>query len=142
MNKVRGYIFSRRFFDERAPAHIQNIVLRDFCKANNLKLLLSATEYTTKNSTLILFETLKNLQSIHGIVFYSIYQLPFNEILRKNLYSRMLKNKKTLYFATERIIAKNNNDIDRLEKLWLLKKNQSIVNANFNEVKKFYKYTA
>ena len=28
----KGYIFSRPFFGERAPQHIQNIILRDYCK--------------------------------------------------------------------------------------------------------------
>ena len=32
MLNVRGYIFSRSFFGERVPQHIQNIVIRDFCK--------------------------------------------------------------------------------------------------------------
>ena len=32
MKKVRGYIFSRPFMGERAPQHVQNIIIRDFCK--------------------------------------------------------------------------------------------------------------
>jgi sporadic carbohydrate cluster protein (TIGR04323 family) len=47
---VKGYIFSRPFFGERVPQHIQNIVLRDYCRRNNLKFLMSATEYAIKNS--------------------------------------------------------------------------------------------
>ena len=41
----RGYVTSRPFMGERAPQHIQNIVIRDYCKKNNLLFLLSATEY-------------------------------------------------------------------------------------------------
>ena len=32
MKRARGYIFSRSFMGERAPQHVQNIVIRDFCK--------------------------------------------------------------------------------------------------------------
>ena len=32
MKKFRGYIFSRAFQGERVPQHVQNIVIRDFCK--------------------------------------------------------------------------------------------------------------
>ena len=36
LKKVRGYIFSRSFMGERVPQHIQNIVISDFCKKNDL----------------------------------------------------------------------------------------------------------
>ena len=45
IKKVRGYIFCRSFMGERAPQHVQNIVIRDYCKKNQLSYLLSATEY-------------------------------------------------------------------------------------------------
>ena len=32
IKKVRGYIFCRSFMGERAPQHVQNIVIRDYCK--------------------------------------------------------------------------------------------------------------
>ena len=54
MSKVKGYIFSRPFFGERVPQHIQNIVLRDYCNNKNLQFLMSATEYSANNSSYIL----------------------------------------------------------------------------------------
>ena len=45
MKKIRGYIFSRPFMGERAPQHVQNIVIKDFCKSNSLEYLLSVSEY-------------------------------------------------------------------------------------------------
>ena len=30
--KLKGYIFSRPFMGEQVPQHVQNIVLRDYCK--------------------------------------------------------------------------------------------------------------
>ena len=38
MKRIKGYIFSRSFMGERAPQHVQNIVIRDFCKKNSLVL--------------------------------------------------------------------------------------------------------
>ena len=32
MKNFRGYIFSRSFYGERAPQHIQNQIIRDFCE--------------------------------------------------------------------------------------------------------------
>ena len=50
MLSVRGYIFSRSFLGERVPQHIQNIVIRDFCKKNSLNYNLSLVEYAMKGS--------------------------------------------------------------------------------------------
>jgi sporadic carbohydrate cluster protein (TIGR04323 family) len=80
--KLKGYIFSRPFFEERVPQHIQNIILRDYCKKKNIHFLLSSTEYVIEKSTYILFELVKNYKNYDGIVFYSILQLPSQKKLR------------------------------------------------------------
>ena len=59
MKKIRGYIFSRPFMGERAPQHVQNIVIKDFCKSNSLEYLLSVSEYKMEDS-LILNDLIKN----------------------------------------------------------------------------------
>ena len=84
MKDVRGYNFSRSFMGERVPQHIQNIVIKDFCNKNNLNFLLSATEYRMKNSFYILDELIDNLKNLHGIVAYSVFQMPFDNLKRKN----------------------------------------------------------
>ena len=75
MNRVRGYIFSRSFMGERVPQHVQNLVIRDYCKKKDLQYLLSATEYAIANSFIILQEVLKELPKLDGIVFYSLFLL-------------------------------------------------------------------
>ena len=44
---------------ERAPQHIQNIAIRDFCTKNRLTYNLSLVEYVFKNSTFMLMEGIK-----------------------------------------------------------------------------------
>ena len=60
---------------ERVPQHVQNIVLRDYCKKNNYLFLMSATEYSIRESDLMLFQTLnemkKNLMELYFIVFFN-----------------------------------------------------------------------
>ena len=53
MKKVRGYNFSREFMGERVPQHIQNIVIRQYCQNMGLHYMLSSTEYSMNNSSLI-----------------------------------------------------------------------------------------
>ena len=50
MKKLRGYIFSRPFMEERVPQHVQNIILRNYCEKNNYAFLLSSVEYKMNNS--------------------------------------------------------------------------------------------
>ena len=73
---VRGYIFSRKFLDERVPQHVQNIVIRDYCKNNNLQYLLSSTEYILEDSHLMMQQLMNEIKKTDGIVAYSLFQLP------------------------------------------------------------------
>ena len=91
MKKVKGYIFSRSFYGERVPQHIQNLVLREYCKSKKLHFILSSTEYRQDNSTYILFEILHNIKNYDGIIMYSVFQLPEKKVLRNKLYSGFLK---------------------------------------------------
>ena len=70
MNGVRGYIFSRPFMGERVPQHVQNLVIRDYCKKQELKYLLSATEYAMEGSHLILasIKISSDLHSLHNLL--------------------------------------------------------------------------
>jgi len=72
----RGYVTSRSFFGERAPQHVQNIVIRDYCRRRGFRYLLSATEYAMEDCYLMLQGALDELTSIEGIVLYSLFLLP------------------------------------------------------------------
>ncbi len=122
MIKAKGYIFSRQFLGERAPQHVQNIVIRDFCNKNSIQYLLSASEYKMKNSYTILMDLIKNMQSYDAIVAYSVFQLPEKDSVREQLLRRVLKKNKRFYFAVEEIKFSKANDIKTINKLWKIKK--------------------
>ena len=67
------------------PQHVQNIVIRDYCKNNNLHYLLSSTEYIIEKSHLMLEQVLNNLNKVDGIVAYSVFQLPTDREKKKNI---------------------------------------------------------
>ncbi len=121
MKKLRGYIFARPFMGERAPQHVQNIILRDYCQKRGHELLLSATEYAMKDSYMILESVLDDLANIDGIVFYSLYQLPSQPEKRNLIYSRVLGSDKSLHFAVEGMSILSTNDIDSVENCLLVK---------------------
>ena len=66
---LKGYIFSRSFLDERVPQSVQNLVIRDYCQRNKYQFQLSETEYSFKNSYLILESLVKKINNIDGLVF-------------------------------------------------------------------------
>jgi sporadic carbohydrate cluster protein (TIGR04323 family) len=119
--KLKGYIFSRPFFEERVPQNVQNIVLRDYCKKKNIEFLLSSTEYAMENSSLILREITEKYNLYDGIVFYSLLQMPISPDERKKLYNKTLLNKKQIHFVLENLIVKNKKDFSELEKIFIIK---------------------
>lgn len=121
MKKVKGYNFSREFVGERAPQHIQNIVIKDFCKKKKLKLLLSASEYSMTNSYYILEDIISNLNNLDGIVAYSLFQMPENISKRNEILKKILKKKKIMCFAVEQIILSKVNQLEKINKIWEIK---------------------
>lgn len=122
MKSLKGYIFSRPFFGERAPQHVQNIVIRDYCKKNKYNFLMSATEYSFQESDHILSELIKNLKNYDGIIFYSLLQLPNDYVKRKKLYKKIFSQKKELHFSVENLFIKKSIDLKKIEKIFKLKK--------------------
>ena len=121
MKAVRGYIFSRSFLGERAPQHIQNIVIRDFCKKKFFHYLLSASEYRMNKSYSILKNLISNTNDIDGIICYSLLMLPDNELSRIKILNNLIKKKKFICFAVEDITVKNFKDIKKINHLWKIK---------------------
>lgn len=132
MINLKGYNFSRAFMGERVPQHVQNIVIKDFCQKNNFNFLLSATEYSMKDSFYILNQLVNNLKNTDGIVAYSVFQMPFDNKERKKIFNKILKRKKQIFFACENLKISNNKEIQRIEKIWNLKK----ISAKFIDPKK------
>ena len=94
----RGYIFSRKIEDNFIPQRVQNLVIKDFASRKKLFFKLSATEYKMENCFLMLNSTLKNLKSIEGMIFYSLFMLPKKNIDRKKILDKFIKKNKKLFF--------------------------------------------
>ena len=137
MKNVRGYNFSRPFMGERAPQHVQNIVIKDFCTKNNLNFLLSATEYSMNDSSYILSELINDLDNLHGIVAYSIFQLPEDNKKRKEFLRKILKKKKNIFFACENLKVTNNIEMKAIDTIWKIRK--TMQKSKVNEIYKTIK---
>ena len=123
---------------ERAPQFIQNLAIRDYCFKNRYNFILSSVEYAMEGSSLILDEIIKKIQSIDGIAFYILFQLPENEAKRKYIYTKIIENKKSLHFILENLKLDSLNDISKIENIWLIKQTlPKTLNFNEKDFKKF-----
>ena len=74
-----------------------------------------------KDSSLIL-ENLIDDKDNNGIIAYSLFQLPFNDEKRKDIYKKIIKKKKLLLFAVEKKSVSTIEDISLVEQIWKIKK--------------------
>lgn len=114
----RGYVTSRPFCGQRAPQHIQNIVINDYCKRNDLKFLLSATEVAMPGMYLILEQLFGESKSIDGIIFYSLFQLPEEQAAREKLLVSSLDRDLELHFAVEGIMLRSAEDAEVINQIF------------------------
>lgn len=127
MKRVRGYVTSRPFFDNRIPQHVQNIVIRDYCQRHSFEYLLSATEYAMPACYMMLEDALNELGQIDGITMYSIFLLPRRKSRRLEIYRKVLAKGATLHGAVENFAMQTESDIQLLEDMWMV---QEVVSRN------------
>lgn len=118
----RGYITSRVFQGFRAPQHIQNLVIRDYCQRKGLLYLLSVVEHIMPNCSMIMRQVIKDLPNLKGVVFYSVFQLPEDDDLRQWVYSEVLKSGRELRTAVEGIVIRTQRDVEVVEDTWMVQK--------------------
>ena len=121
MKTLRGYISSRKFMGESCHQSTQNLVLRDYCERMNYKYLLSGTEYSIKNSYLMLQQLVDEIPEINGIVAYSLFQMPENQEKRLQIINKTLDRNGELHCALENLKVSVNSEIDRVENIWLVR---------------------
>jgi len=111
----RGYVFSRAVEGHRAPQHIQNLVIREYAARRKLQYLLSATEYAMPGSYLILEQVLDDLESVDGIILYSMFMLPPAADARQQIYGRLLDCGRSMHAAVEGFVLEDEADAERWE---------------------------
>ena len=117
----RGYIGSRRYFGDRAPQHVQNLVIRDYCQRNKFNYLLSATEYAMDNCFMILEDVVREASQLDGIVMYSIFMLPPDAARRRDVIARIFAAGAGLHGAVESLAIADDQGRMRLEEVWNLR---------------------
>ena len=118
MSEFQGYVTSRPVQGFRVPQHVQNLVIRDYCQAHGMGYILSGTEYAIPGSFLMLNQMVNRLDQLDGIVLYSLFQLPEEASVRRNIYEEFLNRDKSIHFAVEALCLATRTDIQRIEDIW------------------------
>ena len=121
----KGYISSRKLLDGSVNQQkVQNLVIRDYCSRKNLFFKLSAVEYSSKNSYLMLNLILKELKNLKGLIFYSLFMLPEDKKKRQKFFNQIFLKKSEIHFALEEIIINKKKDLNLIEKIFYIEKNK------------------
>lgn len=107
---------------ERVPQHVQNVFLRSYCNQKNFNLFLSASEYTMNNSYIVLKKIVNELNHLDGIIAYSLFQMPYEDEERLEIFHSLHRDKKKIFFAVEDISIFSSNDIRQADEIWRIKK--------------------
>ncbi len=119
MSGYRGYIASRPILGERTPQHVQNLVVRNYAQRRGLTFLLSATEWVMDECHMILGQVLDELDTIDGVIAYSMFMLPTDAERRAPIWRRVLGAGRSFHAALEGIAVADQAGVDRIEDLWL-----------------------
>ena len=111
----RGYIGSRPYSGLDFPQNVQNFLIRNYCQKHQLTYLLSATEYKMPGCYMMLEEVMRSLESLDGIVLFTIFMLPTSPLERKRIYDAVLSKGRTLHAALEDIAITSHKDVQIVE---------------------------
>lgn len=120
LRPFRGYVASRLVNGQRCAQHVQNLVIRDHCQRLKLGYQLSAVEYGIDNCFMILDQSLNDLTSLSGLVFYSLFMLPEDAVRRHQIYRIFLDHGAELHGALEGVVLKEPMDFAKWEETCLV----------------------
>jgi sporadic carbohydrate cluster protein (TIGR04323 family) len=116
----RGYIASRKVRGQLMPQQVQNLVVRDYARRKGLTYKLSATEYGMDGCYMMLESVLQELDSLEGVILFSLFMLPKRAERRRAIYDRVLESGASLHAALEDLAITSADDIARVEDILLL----------------------
>lgn len=134
--KLVGYVTNSNFNEKIIPIPFQNILLRNYCKDNNLTYVLPYNETVFKNSYSQLITLINKLDKDSAIISCSIFMLPDNDSHIKKIL-KLLKQKKTyIYFLYENFFLNSNLDKNKIN----FERKLAKLNKDFFDDKQFKTY--
>jgi sporadic carbohydrate cluster protein (TIGR04323 family) len=131
MKNLRGYVSSRPIDGNSYPQKLQNLAIRDFAHKNKFNLILSGTEWNVNNSYLMFRSIIKKINTVDGIIFFSIFQISEDISFFEKKIIKLIKKKKLITFALEEIIILTVSDLKKV--ILNLKIKKTLNDKNFKK---------
>ena len=116
----RGYCSPNEFGGYKIPIPMQNTLYRDYVSKNNLVFMLSINELYFKDCYIQLNDLILKSINVNGILMCSMFMMPKDNEYRNYLFNESIKNNTEIHFILENIIFKDENDIETLNKTYIL----------------------
>jgi len=117
-----SYIQSKPFGNYYLPARFQYVILRDYFKKKKLHFTLPQGEPVFSKNRIKLRDVIDKLKTNSDLVLLSIYILPNDGILLKEITNLLIKKKIKTHFIFENLLAKSKNEYSKITKLLRLNK--------------------
>ena len=122
MQKFVTYIQNKKFGNYYLPARFQYVILRDYYKNIKKDFILPQGEPVFSKTAIRLRTVIANLKINDGLILLSIFMLPENDSIRRDVLKELLKKKIETHFIFENIIAKKLNDYKKINNIYKLNK--------------------
>tara|TARA_B100000767_G_C19399800_1_gene383408 strand:+ start:66 stop:449 length:384 start_codon:yes stop_codon:yes gene_type:complete len=126
MINFHTYIQNKKFGNYYLPSRFQYVIFRDYFKKINQTFSLPQGEPVFSKTSIRLRTILSNLKKNDHLVLISIYVLPEDIILNKEIIETLIKKKITTHFIFENVISKTTKEYH--EVLNILEINKHIFN--------------
>ena len=73
-----------------------------------------------KNCSMIFESVIEEIDSLEGIILFSMFQLPKSKKYRLKVYEKILNSKSSLHAASEKLLLYKEADIERWENIILV----------------------
>ncbi len=114
-NKLVGYVTNQPFNEKIIPIPFQNIILRNYCKDNNLTYVLPYNETVFKNSYSQLITLINKIDNDTGIIACSIFMLPEKRELIDKIIKILNRRNTFIFFVYENLILKSFSNYTDIE---------------------------
>ena len=116
----RTYCTHQPFGGFQIPVPVQNIVVREYARRNQLLLKLSVNELFLPGCYLGLQGLLEQLPRLEGLFMASLFVLPEDAEVRERVYAALLRESASLHLVMESVVASSRADFERIEEILMI----------------------
>tara|TARA_Y100001970_G_scaffold173226_1_gene211657 strand:- start:93 stop:485 length:393 start_codon:yes stop_codon:yes gene_type:complete len=108
------FIMNKKFGDYYLPTRFQYVILRDYYSKINAVFNMPQGEPVFTKTNIRLRSLIDEIKPNSILILLSIYMLPDDRIIRKEIISKMIKKKIELHLIFEKLVIKKQKDFKQI----------------------------